>query len=270
MRAGIRFALWLGFVMAAGATFPADGIADPVVEVASRGQAIRALLLRPERPRGSVVLLAGGLGRLDITPDGTLRALRYNQLVRTRHSYAAAGYATLVPDVTPDLKTADGAVRGYRWAAEHGADLAALVAYMRTISEPVVVVATSRGAVSAGTLLREGTGAGRPDGMVLTAPMLMPTEHRQPSFHSAVRGDPEVARLPLLVVGHVRDTCRVTLPSSILAFRQWHGGAVDVILMDGPEGTGDPCEARAAHGFAGLDAEVVERVTRWIAGVPAR
>uniref|UniRef100_UPI0035AEB3A8 hypothetical protein n=1 Tax=Stella sp. TaxID=2912054 RepID=UPI0035AEB3A8 len=135
---------------------------------------------------------------------------------------------------------------------------------MRTIRPPVVVVGTSRGAVSAGTLLREATGAGRPDGLVLTAPMLMPTADRQPSFLSAIGNAPRRARLPLLVVGHVRDTCRVTLPASILAFRDWHGGAVDVVLLDGPAGEGDPCEARSAHGFAGIDGEVVATVTRWL------
>ncbi len=243
---------------------------ERVVDIPSRGEAIRALLLQPAQPTGSVILLAGGAGRLDIGSDGSVAALRGNQLVRTRAAYAAAGLATLVPDVAPGHKTSDGVARGYRWSAEHGRDLAALVAFMRTIRPPVVVVGTSRGAVSAGALLREADGAGRPDGMVLTAPMLMPTAERQPSFHDAIGGTPDRARLPLLVVGHVRDACRVTTPASIVTFRAWHGGPVDVVMLDGPDGTGDPCEARSAHGFAGIDSDVVATVTRWIARLPPR
>jgi hypothetical protein len=71
----------------------------------------------------------------------------------------------------------------------------------------------------------------------------------------------------MLIVGHRKDKCRWTLPDSIDAFRAWHakgGGASDVVLLDGPPGTGDPCEARSAHGFAGIDGEVVATVTGWI------
>ena len=43
------------------------------------------------------------------------------------------------------------------------------------------------------------------------------------------------------------------------------GGKVDVVMLDGPAGTGDPCEAASAHGFIGVDDAVVMTVTRWIA-----
>lgn len=69
---------------------------ERVVEIPSRGEAIRALLLQPAQPTGFVILLAGGAGRLDIGSDGSVAALRGNQLVRTRAAYAAAGLATLV------------------------------------------------------------------------------------------------------------------------------------------------------------------------------
>jgi hypothetical protein len=45
----------------------------------------------------------------------------------------------------------------------------------------------------------------------------------------------------------------------------WHGGTVDVVLLDGPEGTGDVCGVGSAHGFVDIDDEVVTTVTRWIA-----
>jgi hypothetical protein len=70
--------------------------------------------------------------------------------------------------------------------------------------------------------------------------------------------------LPFLLVGHRKDACKYTLVSSFEPFRKWHGGKVDVVLLDGPEGQGDPCESRSAHGFIGIDDEVVMAVTGWI------
>jgi hypothetical protein len=37
-------------------------------------------------------------------------------------------------------------------------------------------------------------------------------------------------------------------------------------MLDGPQGQGDPCESRAAHGFAGIDGEVVATVAGWLKG----
>jgi hypothetical protein len=238
---------------------------EQAVEIESRGQKIRAILLEPANPVGSVILLAGGHGRLDISPAGQIGWGKGNQLVRTRAAYARAGFATLVPDIAPDLKTAGGGVKsGYRFSAEHGRDIGALVAYMRVKKAPVTLVATSRGAVSAGAAMAVATGVARPDALVLTSPMLMQIDERAPSFQKAIHNDPDRARLPLLVVGHKKDACLYTKASIIDRFKAWMGGRLDVVMLDGPAGQGDPCEAESAHGFAGIDAVVVETVSGWI------
>jgi hypothetical protein len=103
--------------------------------------------------------------------------------------------------------------------------------------------------------------------MVLTAAMLMTVEEKTPSVQRGAGNDPKRLQIPSLVVGHKKDRCRWTLPASVTAFKAWYekgGGTLDVVLLDGPEGTGDPCEARAAHGFAGIDGQVVSTVTGWI------
>jgi hypothetical protein len=69
-----------------------------------------------------------------------------------------------------------------------------------------------------------------------------------------------------LVVGHKKDACPHTLVSSFEPFRKWHGGKVEINVLDGPPGSGDPCEAQAAHGFVGIDGELVAAVTGWIKG----
>lgn len=247
----------------AGAVTCAQAQTEQVVEIPSRGQKVRALLTVPANPIGSIVLLAGGHGVLALSPDGKIGWGAGNQLVRTRGAYARAGFATVVPDAASDMGTPAAPKSGYRYSAAHGQDIGAVVAYMRTIKEPVALVGTSRGAVSAGIALAQTSGRGRPDMVALTAPMLM-TFGDQPSFQKAIGNRPAKAQLPILVIGHKKDACKYTLPASIDAFRKWHGGKIDVVMLDGPEGRGDPCEAQSAHGFAGIDGEVVASTTGWI------
>jgi alpha-beta hydrolase superfamily lysophospholipase len=236
-----------------------------VVQIPSRGQSIRAIVITPPNPIGSVILLVGGQGVMAISPEGKIGWGAGNQVIRTRASYAAAGFVTIVPDAAPDMGTPQSPKSGYRFSPQHGQDLAAVVAYARGVKAPVTIVGTSRGAVSAGILLAQASGAGRPDAMVLTAPMLM-TYGDQPSFQKSLNNSPARAQLPFLVVGHKKDACKYTSPPTIEAFTKWHGGKVDVVFLDGPEGTGDPCEAQSAHGFAGIDGTVVSTVTNWIKG----
>src|SRR6266850_1547216 len=123
--------------------------ADTVFEVESRGQKVRALLQRPASPVASVILLAGGHGKLDLGADGKIGWGVGNQLVRTRAAYARAGFITAVPDIAPDLKTPSGVLPFYRIGLPHARDIGALAAYLRTLKPPVIVVGTSRGAISA-------------------------------------------------------------------------------------------------------------------------
>jgi hypothetical protein len=259
MRAAVVFlAVLAGFYTYAAAA------AEPTVEVPSRNQKIRAILLKPEKPVASVILLVGGHGKMDIAPNGDIKWGRGNQLIRTRAEYLKQGFAVLVPDIAPDWKTPTGVVNGYRWHPRMGQDLGAMVAYMRTIAEPVIVVGTSRAAVSAGVMLLVTDGKNRPDYVVLTAAMLMPSGN-QPSFLKAIQSNKQKAQVPMFVIGHKKDQCDFTLPQSIDAFKAWRGGdGLDVLLLDGPQGTGHPCEAKAAHGFIGIDDQVVKAVSGWI------
>jgi hypothetical protein len=209
--------------------------ADETVMIGGRP----ALLLKPQgAPAGSLILLAGGDGRLDIGPGGSFAHLRGNQLVRTRHAYAARGFAVLVPDL--------------------GVDLSAAVAFMAKIKRPVTVVGTSRGTQRAAEGLAQGA---RPDALVLTSGFLSPQSGQ--GVHRSVialLGSP--ARLPrTLVIHHRQDNCRFTLPSGVEPFIKWSGGRARVVWLDGGTSSGNPCEARAHHGFNGLDAQVVATVS---------
>ena len=190
-----------------------------------------ALLNKPSAPRAAVVLIPGGDGVLGVRSDGTFASLRGNQLVRTRKAYARHGIATLTVD--------------------RGVDVAAAVRFMRGHARTVAVAGTSRG-----TLRVPGALAAKPDGIVLTAGFL-------DDVRSAI-GSP--AALPrTLIVHHRRDGCRYTPATAVEPFKAWGGAKVRVVWMDGGSNTGNPCRARAYHGFNGLDGNVVSAIARFAA-----
>jgi hypothetical protein len=200
-------------------------LADQAVSV---GGAM-ALLNKPATPSASLILIPGGDGHLGVNVDGSFSGLRDNQLVRTRKAYLAHGLATLTID--------------------SGVNVAEAVAYMRKVARPVVVAGTSRGTLRVPSAL-----AGKPDGIVLTAGFL-------DQVKSAIGSPGSLPRT--LIVHHRQDGCRSTPPSAVEPFRAWGGSRVRVAWMEGGLSSGDPCKARAHHGFNGLDRLVVSTVAQF-------
>jgi hypothetical protein len=192
----------------------------------------RAVLIKPNAPRASVILLPGGSGSIAAGDHGDIHALTGNQLVRTRNAYAARGLAVLVVDASTPL---DGAVQ-----------------YMAAIKRPVTVIATSRGTIRAAEGIARGA---RPDALVLASGLLSPESGSGQNVMS-ILGSP--ASLPrTLVIHHSQDSCRATSPAGVAPFIKWSAGRARVAWVSGGVSEGDPCEARAHHGFNGNDGQVV-------------
>ena len=106
--------------------------AESVLTLTPRpGVTLRVLVDRPAAPIGSVVLMAGGDGVLDLDAQGNIGSgLRGNHLVRTRAAYVAAGYAVFVPDVASDQR----GTRGYRFGTDYANDVAAVIAEARKVA----------------------------------------------------------------------------------------------------------------------------------------
>jgi hypothetical protein len=227
------FAIAIGF-------FVLPARADETVTVGGA----QAVLIKPSGAvKGSIILMAGGDGRLNIGPGGNIGSLKGNQLVRTRHAYAARGFAVLVPDANVNV--------------------AAAVKYMAGIARPVTLAGTSRGTQRAA----EGIAAGaRPDALVLTSGFLSPQSGQGVNRHviRLVGGSPGV--LPrTLVVHHRHDECHFTLPSGVPPFVDWAKGKASVVWLDGGANNGDACQAGGHHGFAGLDGQVVNAIVNFAA-----
>ena len=223
---------------------PLHAQVDPTVVTLQTG-GVQAVLIKPAKPVGSIILLAGGDGRIGVGEGGVI-ARQGNQLVRTRMAYARKGFAVLVPD------------RGY--------DLAALVDLMKTVKRPVTVVGTSRGTQWAA----EGIAAGaRPDKLVLTSGFLSEASTGEPPGNRRRRGESNAMSLlespallpPALIVHHRQDRCWLTSPEGVAPFLAWAKGKARVTWLEGGEEVGDPCEAQGHHGFRGIDPKVVDAVS---------
>jgi hypothetical protein len=258
---------------------------EEVVDLPTRpGQTVRLLVAAPTPPAkrpftwvapktpflGTIVLLVGGHGNLDIDPGGKIGWGRQNQLVRSRGGYVQAGYVTVLPDIATDLKDGSGAKPGYRWSRAHAEDLGKVVAYARKLAPPVILVATSRGAISAAnaTVFNSKLQPGRPDALVMTSGMLMQITPSQPAANTQVGQESGITQ-PVLLVAHALDGCPYTPPSSASTWRALLTNArrKDVRVLQGGDAgdpAADPCEALSHHGFLGQDAEVVKTITGWI------
>jgi hypothetical protein len=200
---------------------------------------VNAILIKPKSPRASVILLAGGDGRLGIDSNGDFSALKGNLLVRTRAAYAARGFAVLVPD--------------------YGFDLSALVAYMSRIKRPVAVVGTSRGTLRAA----QGIAAGaHPDRLVLTSGFLSEDSGSSENVVNILGTPADLP--PTLIVHHRQDGCGKTQPAGVAPFIAWAHGKAKVIWLSGGEESGNPCGAEGHHGFAGIDGQVVSTVSAFV------
>ena len=222
---------WIGLLGAAAivvALVSGSALADETVSIGGS----RAVLIKPNAPRASVILLPGGDGRIAAGDHGDINGLKGNQLVRTRQVYAARGLAVLVVDANTPL---DGAVQ-----------------YMAAIKRPVTVIGTSRGTIRAAQGI---AGGARPDALVLTSGLLSGESGSGQNVMS-ILGSP--ASLPrTLVIHHRQDSCRLTLPAGVEPFVKWSAGRARAVWVSGGVSEGDPCEARAYHGFNGLDGQIV-------------
>lgn len=234
-----------------------------VVDVPSRpGVTQRILVITPDKPKAAVILFAGGDGGLTLEADGRIPKLAGNFLVRSRQLFADQGLTTVVIDAPSD-KQSYPFLSGYRQTDEHVADVKAVIAWLRQQSKiPVWLIGTSRGTQSAGHIAtRLSVADGGPDGIVLTATILSDPRSR------AV---PEMAleriRIPVLVAHHREDGCRACLYSDLpkLMERLTTPPRKELLVFEGGISVGDPCEARAHHGFNGIEGEVVQRIAAWI------
>ncbi|MBM3549374.1 MAG: alpha/beta hydrolase [Alphaproteobacteria bacterium] len=240
-----------------------------VVDLVPRpGVTMRLLLLKPPVPVASVLLFTGGDGRVGIGEDVSVR-FGGNFLIRTREFWAREQLLTVVVDAPSDYQTTQG-LGSYRLYAEHARDIAAAITFVRSRAPvPVWLVGTSRGTLSvanAGARL----GAEGADGIVLTSSILRGFKNRGTFVADDVfDSDLAAIRRPVLIAHHREDGCPSTQFADVAALqnRLVNAPAVGLLTYEGGlQPIGSPCEARAQHGYYGLEGRVVRDIAAWITG----
>ena len=233
------------------------------VDVPSRpGVTQRILVITPEKPRAAVILFAGGDGGLTLTTDGRIPKLAGNFLVRSRQLFVEQGLLTVIIDAPSD-KQSYPYLSGSRQTVEHVADVKAVIAWLRQQAKiPVWLIGTSRGTQSAGYIATQLPSAeGGPDGIALTSTVVNDPRSRAVPDMALDR-----IHIPVLVAHHREDSCRVCRFSDVprLMERLTTPLRKELMVFDGGISEGDPCEARAHHGYNGIERDVVSRIATWI------
>ena len=249
-------------VMMLGASTPSYAQTFRTVDIQTRpGVQQRFLYSTSDTARAVVVLFAGGHGGLQISPAGDMRWGEGNFLVRTRGLFAEQGLAVIVIDAPSD-RQGGGFLNGFRQTEEHVRDVAAVIAWAKENARlPVWLVGTSRGTQSAAWIATRLTPDTGPAGVVLTSTIL-----DDPRSRPVPAMDLGRLAIPVLVVHHEQDGCSHCLFRDVPRLMEKLPSRVrkELVSFTGGRNVGDPCEARAFHGFNGLEADVVKRIGTWI------
>ena len=239
------------------------GTADAqVMDIPTRaGVTQRVLIVAPPQPKAAVILFAGGDGGLQITPQGGIRSLKNNFLIRMRQAFADQGLYVVIIDAPSDRQKSPF-LGGVRQTGQHLEDVKATIARIRQqVKLPVWLIGTSRGTQSVGYVATQLTGPEGPDGIVLTSSIL--TDNRGRAVPKMELGK---IKIPVLVVHHQDDGCKLcafaempNLMNGLINSRR-----KELITITGGQTRGDPCEAMAHHGYNGVEAKVVTDIARWI------
>ena len=255
-----RLPLWLWAVCLLTAAWNAWAAPDQVVDVPTRrGVTQRFIWTAPDNARASVLLLVGGNGGLRIGADGKLGALGGNFLARSRTLFVEQGLAVALVDAPSDRQSPPY-LAGFRQTPEHAADLKAVVAEMRKrLNKPVVLVGTSRGTQSAAAVALQLPAPYGPDALVLTSTILT-----DPTGRAVTKMPLEQLRIPVLVVHHQNDGCKLCAYSDFPLLTTHLPASHQVRTYQGGVDEGDPCDAQGHHGFKGLETRVVQDIAQWI------
>ncbi|MEA2639599.1 MAG: hypothetical protein QOF51_993 [Chloroflexota bacterium] len=213
-----------------------------------------------EDKRAIVVQFPGGngAGHFRQRPDGSIQT-GLNFLVRSNDRFVGQHFVTAILDVPSDRATGMG--NPFRVTAMHTQDVRAAIDYLSSRwSLPIYLSGTSTGTVSAahmGIALNDP----RVAGIIMTSTL------------DAVAEQPVATiRLPVLMMHHQDDGCSTaTYAAAQATFGKLTGSArANFVTVQGgdPPISTDPCEAQAPHGYLGVEQEVVNTISDWIAGNP--
>ena len=213
----------------------------------------RTLFIPADSAKAVVLLFPGGGGVLRLDDEGSTKS--QHTFVRSSNLWKQYGIDAVLVDSPYDL----GNERLDRRPLNNHLERIRSVVnfYKQKTGLAVWIFGHSRGTVSATRYANQGKD--RPNniaGLIVAG-----------TLHSAVL-DSDVV-LPALAIHHKDDKCRVTPPSaseSLIAGRAKNSAKSKLVLIDGGNDTGDPCQSFAHHGFNEREPELINAASGFILG----
>ncbi len=244
---------------------PADpNLAHPhaVITAAREGYTISALVTHEQnatRFKHGIALFPGypGIMKLRVENGEPRFEMAGNFLVRSRRQWLDADTLVAVVDAPSDQWAAFS--QQFRESPRYGADVAALISEIarRYAVESWTFVGTSEGSITAFHAARMNPQLARRT--ILTA-SVFPPNRNGPGLSNA---NWAALASELLWVHHADDPCPFTSYRDAQAHAAMTGKPLVTVRGGGP-GRGPACEARTAHGFAGVERETVQAMRSWV------
>jgi predicted alpha/beta hydrolase family esterase len=244
---------------------------ETIMKVKTRGKnTLKYLLIKPDNPKASVILFAGGHGALNLFTYGNgkpgMRWGEKNFIVRTRELFADNGLIVALFDSPSDHKKMDPA---WRISKEHADDIEAVINSLKQEFDlPTWVVGTSRGTFSVpNAAIRLQS---KINGMVLTATITVSSKkYNTKDTHPKGILDMELDKIliPSLIVSHKKDECILTPAADSEKLKGALSNSVNVKVLyysGGKYPDSKPCQPLSYHGFYGIENEVVRGIAEFI------
>ncbi|TMJ62759.1 MAG: alpha/beta hydrolase [Alphaproteobacteria bacterium] len=245
-------------VIASAQPLSAQNIAADIPLTSGASQ--RVLFAGPPNPRAILIMFPGGSGIVDISASGT--TTNRNFLVRTLPLWLTQGFAVEILG-SPN----GGSLLGQRHATGYVAAIDRAIDFARSrANAPVWLVGTSQGSTAA--VNGAAHLGGKIAGVVLSSSVTRPSRAGETVFDS----EPGLIAVPALIVANQGDTCRATPPgdAATLAAALTRTPRKEVIIVASDQIQSDPCEAMSPHGYLGIEAAVVQRISDWIRAAAGR
>jgi hypothetical protein len=240
---------------------------DQLITVSTRPRVTESVVVvrPPMKPAATIVVLVGGLGKLDLTPRGLPRDA-VGPLIKRRERLAGLGFVVAFVDAPSD-RLAEGLI-GFRTSREHAADIGGVIARLRHDDPaPLWLTGSSMGTVSAASVTAR-LGKDGPDGLILISSVTHSHPAMRESLADVLR---ESITVPTLVIHHRQDPCEITPYAEASALPQRLGKArrVELVTVEGgPPPRGLPCGPESPHAFSGMEDTLIDRLASWIKRTP--
>jgi hypothetical protein len=218
----------------------------------------RVLFLEAQGARALVVLLPGSDGIVGLDSGGGVHQLGGNFLVRTIGQWVAQGFDVVLPDAPNETS-----LLGQRHLPAYADAISRAIDFGRSRANlPVWLIGTSQGSTAA---VNGAAHLGsKVSGVVLASSVTRPGRAGETLFEA----EPGAIAVPALVVSNQYDTCAVSppgdAPNVLAAVTRAPRKELVMVTSSQIAKRSDPCDGMSPHGYLGIEAAVVQRISDWI------